>query len=121
MNYKDIKKIKKQIADTAVKLELTRASAASIAPQISGQPQVKGNKHSRVEDAAVTIVTLEDKLAKLHEELNDAINSIPNTPEGNIIRLKVVCGRTWRYIAHIQTGNGNNHNSVRMSVERYEW
>ena len=121
MNYKSIKRIKKQIEDTTIKLECARASAANVTPKMNGQPRAKNSKQSRVEDATVTIITLEERLAKLYEELSSAINSIPDTPEGDIVRLKAIYGYTWRYIAHVKTGNGNNHNSIRMSVQRYEW
>lgn len=120
MNYKTIKELKNQIKRTRTQLECARASAASVTPQINGQPRAKNNKQSRVENSAVKIISLEAKLGELHDEYNAAVASVPNTYEGNIIRLKLH-GQSWRQISYAVTGSGNNRDAIRKTTARYSW
>lgn len=120
MNYKTIKELKNQIKHTRTQLECARASAENVNPQIDGQPRAKYSKQSRVENSAIKIISLEKKLSDLCNEYNAAVASVPNTYEGDIIRLKI-CGHSWRQISYAITGSGNNRDAIRKTVARYNW
>ncbi|MEE3499282.1 MAG: hypothetical protein VZS12_09160 [Ruminococcus bromii] len=96
MNYKAIRELQKEIK------QLRAAQAA----------QANADEQTRC--------ALEQSIINKTAVLNEIAAAIPDTYEGNIIRLKLN-NHSWKSIAQTVAGNVNNHNALRAMIRRYNW
>ncbi|MBQ7504497.1 MAG: hypothetical protein IJT79_04195 [Ruminococcus sp.] len=96
MNYKAIRELQKEIK------ELKAAQSV----QSSADEQTRRS--------------LEQSIINKTAALNEITAAIPDTYEGNIIKLKLN-NHSWKDIAQTVAGNVNNHNALRIMISRYNW
>ncbi|MBR1731193.1 MAG: hypothetical protein IJ725_02020 [Ruminococcus sp.] len=96
MNYKAIRELQKEIK------------------QLRAVQAVQANADEE------TRRVLEQSLINKTAALNKITAGIPDTYEGNIIKLKLN-NHSWKAIARTVAGNVNNHNALRVMIRRYNW
>lgn len=96
MNYKTIRELQKEIK------------------QLRAAQAVQANADEQ------TRRVLEQSIINKTAALNEITAAIPDTYEGNIIKLKLN-NHSWKAIARMVAGNVNNYNALRVMVRRYNW
>lgn len=119
MNYFDLKRLKIKIENQRLKVAKIRERSTSITQKLSGMPH-SGNVSDNVGNAACLLYDAEQLLDKLQQQLDDAINSIPDEYIREMIDAKINHNYSWTKIA-LSMGGNNTGDSVRMICTRYKW
>ena len=119
MTYKDLKQMQKDISNLNVKIYELKDEAESITQKLSQSPCSSGMK-DKIGELTTSIVHYENKKKLLVYKLESAINSLPDTLEGNCIRFRVRKKFTWTKIACI-IGGYYTADYVRIRCSNYEW
>lgn len=119
MTYKEIKQKQKRISQLNTKIAVLRANAEGTTQQLSQAPSSSGVK-DKVGNTATLIAHYESTIDKIKGEIDAAIDSLPNTIEGNCIRLRCKKKYSWTKLAYIAGGN-NTADNIRMKCYRYHW
>lgn len=94
--------------EIAIKLdEIVRLrEMATKVTQVLTPDKVKGGMENRREESIAKIVDMEkeigaaiDNLKKIREQVECAINAIPDANQRNVLRLRYLNGKTWEQIA----------------------
>lgn len=119
MTYREIKQKQKKISQLNTKIAVLRANAEGTTQQLSQAPSGSGVK-DKVGGSATSIAYYENTIKALKSEIDSAINSLPDTIEGNCIRLRCKKKYSWTKLSHIIGGN-NTADGVRKRCYRYRW
>lgn len=119
MNYYELKNIKKRTDTQKLKVAAARDQALRISSPADNMPQGCAVS-DRVGLRVGQIITEEEKLNALYEQLTEGIKSIPDEYIKTLIHCKLVKGWSWTRIAQ-EVGGNNTGNGIRMTVVRYKW
>lgn len=119
MNYYELKRLKTNIAAQKLKVAAARDQAVSISSNPGGIPH-GGSVSDRVGMSVGQIISEEEKLNALYDQLTEGIKSIPDEYIKTLIHCKLVKGWSWNRIA-LEAGGGNTGNTIRMQCVRYSW
>lgn len=119
MNYYELKDIKKRIDVQKLKVAAARDQALSISSPPDGTPHSTAVS-DRVGMSVGQIISEEEKLNALYDQLTAGIKAIPDDYIKTLIHCKLVKGWSWTRIAQ-EVGGWNTGNTVRMQCVRYSW
>ena len=119
MNYYELKNIKKHIDTQKLVVAAARDKAVSINAASDGLPHGSGVS-DRVGMSVGQIITEEEKLNELYDQLTEGIKSIPDDYIKTLIHCKLVKCWSWTRIAQ-EIGGSNTGDTVRMQCVRYHW
>lgn len=119
MNYKYIRKIQKRIRKCKAELAKVNDEINNYTQVLSDMPK-GGSISNKVEDCVIRRQDLMKEIENLEIKLRALIKGIPNTEQGNAIRMKLK-GWSWRRIATDIEDNPNLWDSIRKRCERYTW
>ena len=119
MTYGEIKQKQKKISQLNTKIAVLRANAEGTTQQLSQAPSSSGAK-DKVGDSATLITHYESTIDNIKSEIDAAIDALPNTIEGNCIRLRCKKKYSWTKLAYIAGGN-NTADSIKKRCYRYDW
>lgn len=118
MTYKEVRQKQKALSVIEEQIRTTREHAEDISQSYGNTTVSSSTHHSRIEIAATDIVYLTGKRDKLHREISAALDSLPDTLEGNCLILKVRCRYTWKRIAAVID---ESEDAIKRKCERYWW
>lgn len=119
MNYYELKNIKKHIDTQKLVVAAARDQALSISSPPDGTPHSTAVS-DRVGLSVGQIITEEEKLNELYDQLTEGIKSIPDDYIKTLIHCKLVKCWSWTRIAQ-EIGGSNTGDTVRMQCVRYHW
>lgn len=119
MIYYDLKGIKKRIDAQKLKVAAARDQALSISSPPDGTPHSTAVS-DRVGMSVGQIITEEEKLNELYDQLTEGIKSIPDDYIKTLIHCKLVKGWSWTRIAQ-EIGGNNSGDGIRKQCVRYHW
>lgn len=119
MNYYELKRLKTNIDAQKLKVAAARDQAVSISSPSDGIPH-GGSVSDRVGMSVGQIISEEEKLNALYDQLTEGIKSIPDEYIKTLIHCKIVKGWSWTRIAY-EAGGSNTGDGIRKAVVRYCW
>lgn len=119
LNYYELKRIKKRIDTQKLKVAAARDQAVSLSASLDGTPH-GGAVSDRVGMSVGQIISEEEKLNALYDQLTEGIKSIPDEYIKTLIHCKLVKGWSWTRVAQ-EIGGNNTGNTIRMQCVRYSW
>ena len=119
MRYKDLKQMQKDISNLNAKIYDLKDEVESITQKLSKSPCSSGVK-DKIGELTTSIVHCEDEKKLLVSKLESAIDSLPDTLEGNCIRFRVRKKFTWTKIACI-IGGYYTTDYIRIRCSKYVW
>ena len=119
LTYAEILQKQKRIKTIQTKLELLRAEAEGITQKLSPTPS-GGRISDKVGNSATLIYGLTNEIDQLDQEIKAAINSLPDSFEGNCIKLRIRRHYTWRKLSFV-IGGANTPDSIKKMCYRYRW
>ena len=119
MNYYELKAIKKHLDTQKLVVAAARDKAVSISTAAGGLPHGSGVS-DRVGMSVGQIITEEEKLNELYDQLTEGIRSIPDDYIKTLIHCKLVKCWSWTRIAQ-EIGGSNTGDSIRKQCIRYHW
>ena len=119
MTYREIRRKQKKISEYRIRIEVLKAKAESTTTKLS--PTTGGSGvGDKVGEFAAQIYEISKNIETLEDEIRKAIDSLPDTLEGNCIRLKICRRYSWRKISFVLSGS-DNAESVKKMCQRYSW
>lgn len=119
MTYKELKRMQEDISKLNTEIFTLRSEVENTIQKLSQVPLGSGVKDKVGE--LTTIITYKENLKEmLIADFKDAMSRIPNTLEGNCIKLRVQKGFCWAKITTI-AGGCNNVDSMKKKCYRYVW
>ena len=119
MRYKDLKQMQKDISNLNAKIYDLKDEVESITQKLSQSPCGSGMK-DKIGELTTAIIHNENQKKILVSKLETAIDSLPDTLEGNCIRLRVRKKFSWSKIA-CKIGGYYSADYVRIRCSNYEW
>lgn len=119
MDYYELKKLRRRLDAQKLRVATARGKAVSISSGLDGMPR-GGAVSDRVGMNVGQIISEEEKLNALYEQLTEGIKSIPDEYIQTIVHCKIVKGWSWNRIA-IEVGGGNSGEGIRKAVIRHSW
>lgn len=120
MTYFDLKAISRQIKDQELEIKEIREKGCKVTKTISDMPR-GGGVSDKPCDTACDVDYAERELARLQEQFNDGMNSIPDKYIKKAIHKKLAAKWTWNQIAMWLSDGTVTGNSLRMLCTRYKW
>jgi hypothetical protein len=119
LNYYALKKIREKINTQKLKVAAARDQTVSLSASCDGTPH-GGSVSDRVGIGVGKVISEEEKLNALYDQLIEEIKSVPDEYIKTLIHCKLVKGWSWNRIA-MEVGGGNTGNTIRMQCVRYSW
>ena len=119
LTYYELKTIKKHIETQKLKVAAARDKSVSINSPADGLPHSTAVS-DRVGMSVGQIISEEEKLNALYDQLTEGIKSIPDEYIKTLIHCKLVKGWSWTRVAQ-EIGGNNTGNTIRMQCVRYSW
>ena len=119
MNYAEIQRKQKRIQALRVKIELIRAEGEKTTASLSPSPN-SSQTSDKVGNTATSVLSYENDIKGLQKEIDAAVDSLPDTLEGNCIRLRIKRHYSWRKLSFV-VGGSNTAESIKKMCYRYKW
>ena len=119
LNYYELKQIKKKIDTQKLIVAAAREKSVSIS-SASGGMLHGGAVSDKVGMNVSEIITEEERLNRLYDQLTEGIKSIPDEYIKTLIHCKLVKGWSWTRIAQ-EVGGNNTGDGIRKQCIRYSW